>query len=198
MQTDWNENRARLVGRVVGEPEFSHSNHGEDFFRFPLRTYRLSGAADQVNVLVSRTLLELSPVHAGERLVIEGEVRSFNNRTGVGSRLVITVFARSVTAAGEEEDDNRLILSGVLCKIPNYRQTPLGREICDLLPCIAWGTLAQRSARLNVGDGVRLEGRLQSRSYTKLTEAGQVKRVAFEVSIMTMELVDFSVPNDCE
>lgn len=211
MQTDWNENRARLVGRVVGEPEFSHSNHGEDFFRFPLRTYRLSGAADQVNVLVSRTLLELSPVHAGERLVIEGEVRSFNNRTGVGSRLVITVFARSVTAAGEEEDDNRLILSGVLCKIPNYRQTPLGREICDLmlavnrrygradyLPCIAWGTLAQRSARLNVGDGVRLEGRLQSRSYTKLTEAGQVKRVAFEVSITTMELVDFSVPNDCE
>lgn len=204
MQTDWNENRARLVGQAMGEPEFSHSNHGEDFFRFPLRTYRLSGAADQINVLISRTLLEAFPVLTGERLIVEGEVRSFNNRTGVGSRLVITLFARNVAAAGDEEDDNRLVLSGVLCKAPNYRQTPLGREICDLmlavnrrygradyLPCIAWGSLAQRSARLCVGDGLRLEGRLQSRSYTKVTEAGQVKRVAFEVSIMTMELESF-------
>jgi single-stranded DNA-binding protein len=187
----------------MGEPEFSHTNHGEDFFRFPLRTYRLSGAADQVNVLISRTLLETQPVHEGDRLAVEGEVRSFNNRTGTGSRLVITVLARSVLPAGEEQDDNRLVLAGVLCKMPNYRQTPLGREICDLmlavnrkygradyLPCIAWGALAQRSARLTVGDGIRLEGRLQSRSYVKLTEAGQVKRVAFEVSIMTMELVE--------
>ena len=110
MQTDWNENRARLVGRVVGEPEFSHSNHGEDFFRFPLRTYRLSGAADQVNVLVSRTLLELSPVHAGERLVIEGEVRSFNNRTGVGSRLVITVSLKSSVYRKSISCDRRCIV----------------------------------------------------------------------------------------
>lgn len=207
MQTDWNENRARLVGQAMGEPEYSHTNHGEDFFRFPLRTYRLSGAADQVNVLVSRTLLEGQPVHEGGRLVVEGEIRSFNNRTGVGSRLVITVFARSVRPAEEEPDDNRLTLAGVLCKQPNYRQTPLGREICDLmlavnrrygradyLPCIAWGVLAQQSARLSVGDGIRLEGRLQSRGYTKITEAGQVKRVAFEVSIMTMELVEIPVP----
>lgn len=203
MQTDWNENRARLVGQAMGEPEYSHTNHGEDFFRFPLRTCRLSGAADQVNVLVSRTLLESRPIHPEDRLIIEGEVRSFNNRTGIGSRLVITVFAKLIAPAGEEDDDNRLTLAGVLCKPPNYRQTPLGREICDLmlavnrkygradyLPCIAWGVLAQRSARLSVGDGICLEGRLQSRAYTKITEAGQVKRVAFEVSIMTMELVE--------
>lgn len=203
MRTDWNENRARLVGQAMGEPEYSHTNHGEDFFRLPLRSHRLSGAADQVNVLLSRTQLGAQSVHAGDRLAVEGEVRSFNNRTGVGSRLVITLFARQVTPAGQEADDNRLTLAGVLCKAPNYRQTPLGREICDLmlavnrrygradyLPCIAWGALAQRSARLGVGDGIRLEGRLQSRAYTKVTEAGQVRRVAFEVSIMTMELVE--------
>ncbi len=203
MRTDWNENRARLVGQAMGEPEYSHTNHGEDFFRLPLRSHRLSGAADQVNVLLSRTQLGAQSVHAGDRLAVEGEVRSFNNRTGVGSRLVITLFARQVTPAGQEADDNRLTLAGVLCKTPNYRQTPLGREICDLmlavnrrygradyLPCIAWGALAQRSARLGVGDGIRLEGRLQSRAYTKVTEAGQVRRVAFEVSIMTMELVE--------
>jgi single-stranded DNA-binding protein len=44
---------------------------------------------------------------------------------------------------------------------------------------------------MNTGDGLRLEGRLQSRSYTKIIDGGEVKRVAFEVSIMTMELVDW-------
>lgn len=203
MLTDWNENKARLVGEAVGAPEYSHTNHGEDYFRFPLKSCRLSGAADQVNVLISRSLLEETPIGTGDRLIVEGEVRSFNNRTGIGSKLVITLFARSAIPAGDEPDDNRLFLAGVLCKEPNYRRTPLGREICDLmlavnrrygradyLPCISWGILAQRSARLRVGDGIRLEGRLQSRNYTKLTETGQVQRVAFEVSIMTMELVE--------
>lgn len=203
MLTDWNENRARLTGQAMEEPEYSHTNHGEDFFRFPLRSHRLSGAADQVNLLVSRTVLESQPVHPGQRLTAEGEIRSYNNRSGVGSRLVITLFVKQLFPAGDEPDDNRLTLAGVLCKQPNYRRTPLGREICDLmlavnrkygradyLPCIAWGLLAQRSAELSVGDGIRLEGRLQSRAYTKITEAGQVKRVAFEVSIMTMELVE--------
>lgn len=202
MQTDWNENKARLVGQAVGAPEYSHTNHGEDYFRFPLRSCRLSGTADQVNVLISRTLLEENPVCNGDRLIVEGEVRSFNNRTGVGSKLVITLFARSTHPAEDEEDDNRIFLAGVLCKEPNYRRTPLGREICDLmlavnrrygradyLPCISWGVLAQRSARLQIGDGIRLEGRLQSRTYTKVTETGQIQRVAFEISVMTMERV---------
>lgn len=209
MLTDWNENRARLTGQAMAEPEYSHTNHGEDFFRFPLRSYRLSGAADQVNLLVSRTVLERQSVRPGDRLTAEGEVRSYNNRSGVGSRLVITLFAKQLTPAGQEPDDNRLTLAGVLCKPPNYRTTPLGREICDLmlavnrrygradyLPCIAWGALAQRAAERSVGDGLRLEGRLQSRAYTKVTETGQVKRVAFEVSIMTMEPVEVWAVSD--
>lgn len=209
MLTDWNENRARLTGQAMEEPEYSHTNHGEDFFRFPLRSRRLSGAADQLNLLVSRTVLESQSVHPGDRLTAEGEVRSYNNRSGVGSRLVITLFTKQLTQAGQEPDDNRLTLAGVLCKPPNYRTTPLGREICDLmlavnrkygradyLPCIAWGVLAQRAADLSVGDGLRLEGRLQSRAYTKVTETGQVKRVAFEVSIMTMEPVEVWAVSD--
>ena len=209
MLTDWNENRARLTGQAMEEPEYSHTNHGEDFFRFPRRSRRLSGAADQLNLLVSRTVLESQSVHPGDRLTAEGEVRSYNNRSGVGSRLVITLFTKQLTPAGQEPDDNRLTLAGVLCKPPNYRTTPLGREICDLmlavnrkygradyLPCIAWGVLAQRAADLSVGDGLRLEGRLQSRAYTKVTETGQVKRVAFEVSIMTMEPVEVWAVSD--
>ena len=57
----------------------------------------------------------------------------------------------------------------------------------DYLPCIVWGSLAQRCAALGVGDGVRLEGRLQSRQYIKVENGQSLTRTAFEVSVMKLE-----------
>ena len=34
---DNNFNRVRLCGRAAGEPELSHINHGESFYRLPCR-----------------------------------------------------------------------------------------------------------------------------------------------------------------
>lgn len=207
MRTDWNENQAILVGEAVTEPEYSHTSHGEDFFRIPVKSLRLSGAEDVVNVITPRTLLERCPVRSGERIAVTGEVRSYNNNSGVGSRLVITLFAQELEEDRCGEDENRLRLAGVLCRTPVYRRTPLGREIADLLlavnraygradylPCIAWGRIAQQCQHMDTGTALRLQGRLQSRSYTKVLEGGSVKRVAYEVSIMTLELVDAAVP----
>ncbi|MCD7917194.1 MAG: single-stranded DNA-binding protein [Clostridiales bacterium] len=56
----------------------------------------------------------------------------------------------------------------------------------DYLPCIAWGSIAQKCSQLEVGTLLRLGGRLQSRTYTKVTEDGPVQRTAYEVSIMTL------------
>ncbi len=206
MKTDWNENQAVLIGEAVTEPEFSHTSHGEDFFRIPVKSLRLSGAEDVINVIASRTLLECCPVRAGDRVSVQGEVRSYNNRTGIGSRLVITLFAQELNEDRTGEDDNRLKLAGIVCKPPVYRLTPLGREITDLilavnrrygradyLPCIAWGSLAGKCGQMSTGTGIQLQGRLQSRAYTKVIEGGTVKRVAFEVSIMTLEVVDYQL-----
>ena len=44
MQTEWNENKILLRGRVAAPPQFSHSNHGVDYYLFPLTVLRLSGA----------------------------------------------------------------------------------------------------------------------------------------------------------
>lgn len=201
MQTGWNENRALLCGTVAGEPVLSHENHGVSYDVFPLSVPRLSGAEDRLNVVAARPLLTDCPLAPGDRVGVQGEVRSFNNRTGPGSRLVITLFARSLSPT-RAEPANCLELSGVLCKPPILRRTPLGREICDLmlavnrkygradyLPCIAWGTLAQRCGGLHVGDGVKLEGRLQSRSYQKVVDGVTQDRTAFEVSVMHLEPV---------
>ena len=199
MQPGYHTNCASLCGRAVNEPVFSHINHGMRYDIFPLAVPRLSGTEDRINVLTAHTLLEGCPLHSGDTVSVRGEVRTFNNRSGVGSRLVITLFARELSTdpAGPE---NRLTLSGVVCKPPILRRTPLGRDICDLmlavnrrysradyLPCIAWGSLAQHCSGLEVGDAVQLEGRLQSRIYQKMVDGIPVERTAFEVSIMQLE-----------
>lgn len=198
MQTGWNENQVLLRGVVAEAPVFSHENHGTDYDLFPLLVPRLSGVEDRLNVVAPRTMLAGLDLSPGAGLEVSGEVRSFNNRSGPGSRLVITVFARSM-AASQAEAANQLVLTGVLCKPPILRRTPLGREICDMmlavnrkygradyLPCIAWGGLAQRCGGLAVGDAVRLEGRLQSRNYQKVVDGQTQERTAFEISVMRM------------
>jgi primosomal replication protein N len=156
---------------------------------------------DRLNVVISEEMLCRSPLKRGDEITVLGEVRSFNNKTGVGSRLVITVFSKEVRLE-QAEDENKLALAGSLCKVPVYRKTPLGRDICDLmlavnrrygrtdyLPCIAWGTLARRCGELNVGDAIGLEGRLQSRTYSKHIGEEIQERTAFEISIMSMDLL---------
>ena len=194
-------NSLRLVGTLAGRPFFSHSSRGADFWQFPLSVLRLSGTPDVLNVLVRREQLEALRLTEGEKLCVEGELRSFNNRRGEGAKLVITAWARTL-ALCDGEDENRLQLRGTLCKPPNLRQTPLGRDICDLmlavnrhygrsdyLPCICWGKLARQAASWQVGDRLSLLGRVQSRRYLKQTEAGPLSRTAYEVSVLTAEPV---------
>ena len=60
------------------------------------------------------------------------------------------------------------------------------------MPVITWGQLAVQASRLEVGDPVALEGRVQSRIYHKVTEEGTQERVAYEVSVM--HLLDTDAP----
>ena len=191
------ENKIFLRGQTAGEPVLSHQNHGVDYYVIPLRVPRLSGVDDVLNLVTPSPDRELwAP---GQWVSAEGEVRSYNNRTGQGSKLVITVLVRSAQPDYTEEGENRLILAGALCRKPVQRRTPLGREICDLLlavnrpygradylPCIAWGSLAAHCGAMDVGDKLRLEGRLQSRRYHKLIDGEQVERTAFEISVMNL------------
>lgn len=202
MQTIWNENSILLHGRAERSPVVSHTSHGEVYFTFPLVVLRLSGAEDRINVVLPAALTQRTLIQAEDELTVRGEVRSFNNKSGQGSRLVITVYAREVVKEAGE-DENRLHLTGTLCKPSIHRQTPLGRDICDMmlavnrrygrtdyLPCISWGVLAQRCGQLSVGTRIKLDGRLQSRVYVKKLGESAQERTAFEISVMEMEVED--------
>lgn len=191
-----NYNRVHLCGQAEDVPALSHVNHGCAFYRFTLAVMRLSGQADRLPVIVPQTLLHAVPVAAGATVTVIGQLRSFNNKSGQGSRLVISTFAQTLTHdAGEPL--NRIFLSGVLCKQPALRRTPLGREICDMilavnrrygradyLPCIAWGAVAQQVSLLHTGARLTAEGRVQSRVYSKTENGVTTDRTAYEVSIM--------------
>ena len=196
-----NSNQALLCGTVTEPPVLSHRSRQETFYRFPLRVERLSGAADTLNVIARERLLRGMPLRSGDRVRAEGEVRTFNNKSGEGAKLVISLFARSILPVPEAEDENRVALTGTLCKPPMLRRTPLGREVCDLmlavnrsygrsdyLPCIAWGVRAREAADWTVGTAVTLQGRFQSRVYRKLLPDGlRIEKTAYEISAMEIQ-----------
>ena len=188
------QNQVSLEGCAASSPSFSHENHGTRFYRFPLCISRLSGQEDLLPVLVPESRCEL--VQPGASLRLTGQLRSYNNPSGQGRRLILSIFPLTLEA-GSGGDQNQILLQGNLCKPPILRRTPLGRNICDLmlavprpygrtdyLPVIAWGQLAAEVSTLSVGDPLGLMGRVQSRSYQKVTEHGVEERVAYEVSMM--------------
>lgn len=186
-------NRAELCGMVAEAPRYSHESRGGEFYIFPLETCRLSGTADRLNVILRREMV--TPLlTAGATVRVGGELRSFNNKSGVGNRLILTVFAREIQP-WYGEDENRIALTGTICKEPGLRVTPMGREICDIIlavgrryhrsdyiPVITWGLQAREVARKTVGDRLSIQGRLQSRIYTKIVDGEPEERVAYEVS----------------
>lgn len=193
-------NQITIRGSLLELPQLSHTNHGSPFYRFSLEVPRLSGALDLLPVIVREEILNRLDLSGGEMLTVQGQIRSFNNHSPTGRRLQIFVFAESLTA-GPGEPCNQVLVSGTVCKLPVYRRTPLGREITDVmlavsrsyrradyLPCILWGRTAQEAARCVLGDTLCIQGRLQSRDYRKVTEAGTEIRTTYEISALTAQI----------
>ncbi len=188
------ENFLILAGDVVTGPEFSHKSHDLTFMKFSLGIERLSGVSDYITVIANKALVDSSNIHQGDFIKITGELRSFNNKSGIGNRLIITAFAHEINFCAEEYQ-NEVHLNGTLCKDSISRKTPLGREICDIMlavnrkynrtdyiPCIVWGNNAIRAATLTAGSNISIIGRIQSREYIKTIDNVSETKTTYEVS----------------
>lgn len=157
--------------------------------------------------MVSERLLSAEEFSVGDKVDIEGQFRSYNSYEKPNeNKLVLTIFAKDIHHSNDSKNHNpnSLYLNGYICKAPIYRTTPFGREITDLLvavnrsynksdyiPVIAWGRNARYAKTLQVGDNVRVWGRIQSRDYQKrISEEEIITKTAYEVSVNRMELVD--------
>lgn len=199
------DNQITLRGQLLALPHFSHENHGKKFYRFTLEVPRLSGTVDLLPVVAEESLLNTLDLSGGQMITVYGQIRSHNLRTDGVRHLLIFVFAQSILCE-DGQPVNDVVISGPLCRDPNYRRTPLGREICDVmlaiprvykradyLPCILWGRTALEASNCQVRDVIRIFGRLQSRNYTKMTGDGPQERTAYEISALSAEF-----PEDCE
>lgn len=202
---DISNNQALVTGVITTDFAFNHEIYAEKFYTFTLSVPRLSGTDDTVQVMISERLLSGEEFTIGDHVDIEGQFRSYNSYEQNGeNRLVLTIFAKDIKKNTDERhhNPNTLFLNGYICKPPIYRTTPFGREITDLLvavnrsynksdyiPVIAWGRNARYAKTLNVGDNVRVWGRIQSRCYQKrISEDEVITKTAYEVSVNRMEL----------
>ena len=194
-------NVVTIVGIVKEKPTYSHEMFGEDFYSVNLIVPRLSDVSDELPVTISERLIIGMNIEQGIQIIVEGQLRSYNKFIDGNNKLILTIFARSISLSDEEiKNPNQIFLDGYICKKPIYRTTPFGREITDMLiavnrPYNKSDYIPSRNARysekLQVGDRIRVWGRIQSREYQKkIAEEEVVTRTAYEVSISKMEIVD--------
>lgn len=198
-------NHIILHGNMVGNPEYSHENHGKIFYKFQLEIPRLSGTSDILPVIAEKRLID-SIACCPCTITVTGQIRSHNIRNDGKRHLLIFVFATALYFE-DTEFMNSCSLEGVMCREPIYRRTPLGREICDImlavprmfhradyLPCILWGRTAREISAYHCGDHISVSGRMQSRNYNKQTENGIQIRTAYEISALSASKIDqFSI-----
>lgn len=93
-------------------------------------------------------------------------------------------------------------MTATSAKKPVYRKTPLGRDIADVLlavnrpygksdylPVIFWGRNARYVKNMEVGENLKVSGRIQSREYVKELPDGNIEtRTAYEVSASKVEV----------
>ena len=197
-------NKVRIVGEIVGQFEYSHEVFGENFYIGQLKIERTSGILDFIPIMVSDRMVDVSADWNGIFVEIEGSFRSYNKKDEEKIKLLLSVFVRDFKQLENVYyNDNNIELDGYICKEVIYRKTPLGRDISDFLiavnrpygksdyiPCIAWGRNAVYLAELEVGTRIKLEGRIQSREYTKrISDTKTETRTAYEVSISKLEIV---------
>ena len=203
-------NRVSIIGEVVSDFKFSHEVFGEGFYLVSVSVNRLSDMVDIIPLMISERLIDVTKDYKGMKLEVSGQFRSYNRHEGVKNKLILSIFVRELQFVDDDDmpeeqaKSNQIFLDGYVCKPPIYRKTPLGREIADVLiavnrpygksdyiPCIAWGRNARYSASIEVGGHLQIWGRVQSREYTKkLSDEEVEKRVAYEVSVSKIEVVD--------
>lgn len=182
-------NKITLAGIVTESPKLSHEVYGEKLYRFYLSSSRQSGTVDVLPCVISEVFIK--DIVEGSKIKVIGEIRTRN----VQSHLEIIVFVKEMHDYSGD-DENEVYMQGYICKESISRETPLGRQIrdfiiasnrtygkSDYIPCIAWGRNAINERLFEVGNGIEVTGRLQSREYIKKYQDGNEEtKIAYEVS----------------
>lgn len=194
------ENELMLRGTLVQPLSAEHEAYGETLYVGAVEIIRLSGAADTLPITVPGRIMQVFA--PGDIIELSGELRSYNRHMDGANRLLLRPFAKRISAANAALPPfNAVTLSGSVCRPTVFRVTPFGREITDMLiavnrdhgkadyiPCIAWGSAAHMAKDICIGTRVKIEGRLQSRAYTKNENGRAQAKTAYELSCIRLDI----------
>lgn len=202
LNTQNNYNMINLKGKLCNDFIFDHEIYGEKFYATSININRLSGTCDTLPLIISERLIQISKNYLNSFVSISGQIRTRNITDGDKTHLQIYIFVKEIYTSDDEQNLNIVKLHGFICKDSSYRTTPNGREISDVLlavnrtckrsdyiPCICWNRNAKFANSLPVGSEITITGRMQSRKYTKQMDDGLVDKVAYEISVNTIECI---------
>jgi primosomal replication protein N len=193
-----NQNLATLVGKLTNVRKvWSSAEHVT--YEGILEVIRESGVVDQIPVLIKDTYVEDKTDGLVE---VIGQFRSRDIDNNGKLKVELYVYAQTITSI-ESSCKNSIQVTGYVCKKPSLRTTPSGKQISDLLiacnynkdktayiPVVTWGKYARNSGKYQVGALVSINGRIQSRTYTKEINNSIETRIAHELSATSIELVN--------
>ena len=202
------ENRIKLKG-ILTNIEPCHVIQGIEFNKANLIVPREDGKEDVLNLRFKRFS---NPYVENQEISLTGNVRSYSTKLENGKNhvelYVFTYFDIPELNENDQEDINKLVFDGRVCKIEELRQTRSGRNNIHLIvannlivsegskklnsyiPCIGWGDVAVELSKLKVNTPIKIYGALHSREYRKTFEDGSFEiRVAHECVIDSFELI---------
>lgn len=195
-------NQVTVVGHLASGYTFSHESHEEKFYSCTLAIERTSGTKDYLPIIVSEKLIGTKNTYDDELICVIGQIRSYNQQANDKRHLLLYLFAFEFYPT-DSEYMNEVCVEGYVCKEPTYRVTPYGRKISDLIiaiprcygksdyiPFVCWGRNAVFASQLEVGQCVSLSGRMQSREYQKCINDVNVTKIAYEVSVNKINIMD--------
>lgn len=193
-------NYVTLSGEICSDFKYVTTNRNVKFYMVYLKVYRFSGKYDIIPLMVSERLIDTQYSMTGLYAKVTGSFRSHNEPNGVKSKVLLYVYANwleIIEPIKNDDNINIIELDAHIPRIPEYRRTPMGRDITDTilavnrldkrtdyLPAIFWGRDAKYVKNLNIGDNIKIIGRIQSREYEKKISDTEVEvRTAYEVSV---------------
>ncbi|QUH21739.1 single-stranded DNA-binding protein [Alkaliphilus sp. B6464] len=195
------DNSISIKGIIKEGLKFSHTAYGIDFYSFKLGVKRKSGYEDILPVIISENTIGDKAYGVGDVVELIGRLRSHNADSSVNVYIFVEQINSILTS--NFEFNNTVHIRGFVCKKPIFRSTPKNRVITDMviaanrqnskksdyINTIAWGSRAVESKELGVGDEIIIEGRFQSRKYTKKLKTCEKEKIAYELSVLNIKKI---------
>ena len=189
-----------VTGNVYTDPVII--NTPEKSLCFEVSVLRKSGQRDLVTIVT--TDLQQN-IKKGDSVRVSGFLYTFQLSANEYPKFRVCLYALGIVKTNFATNKNVIIFKGTIAKKPQYRLTPSGIRICELLvavnnvidglyasyiPCIVWNDEAEIVKDFNIGTNIYGVGRLQSREYVK--EVDGVERVftTHELSINSCNVLE--------